>query len=108
MAIRFPFTSMQQLNLDWIMEFIKNCLVGVQLPALLSYATFGDTIDVHMNEIPVGPSLLVFGDAGTDPIANCAMAFCFKKDSVNCFVRLWGYPAVSKAGWNAGSGWTYQ
>ena len=108
MASLFPYFNMQQLNLDWLMQRLHDTLVSVQLPALQSYANFGDVIDVHMLEIPVGPSLLVFGDAAADPIANCAMAFCFKKDSANVFVRLWGYPAVSKAGWNAGSGWSYQ
>ena len=105
MAINFPYPNMQQLNLDWLLEKFAVTLVGVQLPAT-PYANLTDIIDARMTDIPLGPSLLVFGDAANDPITQCCIAVCFKKSSSYCFCRFWGWLNYTKAGYKDENGWT--
>ena len=81
--IMYPYPSMQQLNLDWIMHRVGETPTVINLPAVASYAAVLGVIDDNIDDIPVGFSLLALGDPAIDPIGKCAMLILIKQDNTH-------------------------
>lgn len=80
--IMFPYPNMQQLNLDWIMQRVGETPTVINLPAAANIEIL-DIIDDNIDDIPVGFSLLAFGNPAIDPIGKCGMFFMIKQDATH-------------------------
>lgn len=81
---QFPYFSMQQLNLDWLMDYLKDIgsvcvpIVKLDMPeenttiALLQY------LGQHKDDVPVGISLITFG---TEADAHSLACLFFRMSS---------------------------
>lgn len=91
--IMYPYPSMQQLNLDWIMQRVGETPQTIQLPALPSSYVFSDLgtlIDDNTDLIPVGFSILLFGNPLTDASGLCGSALIWKKVPNDAFFYFFG------------------
>lgn len=82
--IKFPYFNTQQLNLDWLMDHIKNMPEIVHVAALAgeSLSDLQDMIDLKALEIPKGISFLQCGHLD-DPVTRQCAALIFKVDNDN-------------------------
>lgn len=94
MLPRFPYFNMQQLNLDWLMDHIKNMPEIVHVPALAgdSLSDVTDMIDAKALEIPKGISFVEYGLID-DPYNRRAMVLLFKLDNDNMIGLAFGMSA---------------
>ena len=91
-GISFPYPNMQQLNLDWIMKRVGEVPTCIQLPAISVYGDIITIIDDNADIIPVGVSLLVFGNPLTDGCGKCAYIMCTKqKADYYAVLGMYGY-----------------
>ncbi len=81
---KFPFFSMQQLNLDWPMDYLKDIgsvcvpIVKLDMPEENTTAALLQYLGQHKDDVPVGISLITFG---TEADAHsCACLFFRMKD----------------------------
>lgn len=91
--IMFPYPNMQQLNLDWIMQRVGETPQTVQLPALptsFAFSDLGTIIDDNTDLIPVGFSVLLFGNPLTDEYVRCGYALIWKVAPNNEFFYFFG------------------
>lgn len=91
--IMFPYPSMQQLNLDWLMQRVGETPQTVQLPALpasYAFSDLGALIDDNTDLIPVGFSILLFGNPLTDESVRCGCALIWKVAPNNAFFYFFG------------------
>ena len=90
--IKFPFMSMQQLNLDWLLEHIANMPVIVHVPALAGddYDDVLDMIDLKALEIPKGFSIMVAG-IPDDPVDRQCACLLLKADDDNIMGFMMGF-----------------
>ncbi len=91
--ILYPYPSMQQLNLDWIMQRVGETPQTIQLPALPSgyvFSDLGTLIDDNTDLIPVGFSILLFGNPLTDAPTLCGSALIWKVAPNNAFFYFFG------------------
>ena len=94
--IQFPYFKMQQLNLDWLMEYVKNMPVLVHLPALAG-STDDDLIDMVDNQIEYIPDGVCFIEFGTDGDDQMRRGACmvYKQDDDNLLMfSLFFAPAI--------------
>lgn len=91
--IMYPYPSMQQLNLDWIMQRVGETPQTIQLPALptsYAFSDLGALIDDNTDLIPVGFSILLFGNPLTDATGLCGSALIWKKAATDAFFYFFG------------------
>lgn len=91
--ILYPYPSMQQLNLDWIMQRVGETPQTIQLPALPSgyvFSDLGTLIDDNTDLIPVGFSILLFGNPLTDGSVLCGTAIIWKNAPNEAFFYFFG------------------
>ena len=91
--ILYPYPNMQQLNLDWIMQRVGETPQTVQLPALPTGYAFSDLdtlIADNTDLIPVGFSILLFGNSQIDASALCGSALVWKKAPNDTFFYFFG------------------
>ena len=91
--IMYPYPSMQQLNLDWLMQRVGETPQTIQLPALPTSYVFSDLgalIDDNTDLIPVGFSVLLFGNPLTDASSLCGSALIWKAAPNNAFFYFFG------------------
>ena len=81
--VMFPYPSMQQLNLDWIMHRVGETPTVINLPAVSPITAVLGVIDDNIDDIPDGFSLLALGDPAIDPIGSCGMLIMIKQDSTH-------------------------
>lgn len=81
--IMFPYPSMQQLNLDWIMHRVGETPTVINLPAASPINAVLGVIDDNIDDIPDGFSLLALGDPTIDPIGSCGMLIMIKQDNTH-------------------------
>ena len=81
--IMYPYPSMQQLNLDWIMHRVGETPTVINLPAISSVDDVLGIIDDNIDDIPVGFSLLALGNPAIDTTSKCAMLIMTKQDSTH-------------------------
>lgn len=81
--IMYPYPSMQQLNLDWIMHRVGETPTVISLPAASPITAVLDVIDDNIDDIPDGFSLLALGDPDIDPIGSCGMLIMIKQDTTH-------------------------
>lgn len=80
--VMFPYPSMQQLNLDWIMHRVGEMPTVINLPAAANTEIL-DVIDDNIDDIPIGFSMLAFGSPAIDPIGKCGMFVMIKQDTTH-------------------------
>lgn len=87
--IKFPYFNMQQLNLDWLMEYIGNMPQIVHVPALAGddMSDVADMIDLKALEIPKGISFMQAGQLD-DPLERQCMCLIFKNDNDNIILMV--------------------
>ena len=92
-GVKYPYTSQQQLNLDWIMDHVANLIPLVRLPALAGdqYSDVLTMIDLKAQEIPKGVTILQMG-APDDPLARQCMVILNKSDDDNMIGFVVAYP----------------
>ena len=81
--ILYPYPSMQQLNLDWIMQRVGETPTVINLPAVSSPDDILSIIDDNIDDIPIGFSLLALGNPAIDTDRKCAMLIMIKHDSTH-------------------------
>lgn len=82
--IKFPYFNMQQLNLDWILDRVRNMPMIVQLPLLAGddYSDVLDMIDYKAQDIPRGVNFAIMGTP-EDPIVQQCCCLIYKIDDDN-------------------------
>ena len=97
--VKFPYMKMQQLNLDWLMEYVKNMPVLVHLPALAGSTVdnLTDMIDNQLEYIPDGVCFLEFGQTGDDKVRRGA-CMVYKQDDDNMILFTMSFaPAIGNS-----------
>lgn len=82
--IEYPYFNSQQLNLDWVMEHIRNNVVKVPAIAFTGsdVSAVETVIDNAGDSIPVGFSVVMLGADG-DSAERCACVLLYKLDNDN-------------------------
>ena len=93
-GIKFPYMTMQQLNLDWLMEHIANMPEIVYVAALAGddLSDVMDMIDLKALEIPKGFSFMQAGQLD-DPLDRQCLCLIFKADNDNIIGFVMGHSA---------------
>ena len=85
-GIQFPYFSMQQLNLDWIMDYLRDIgsicvpIVKFEMPPENTTIALLEYLGQHKDDVPIGISLLTFGNEADEHSLAC-LFFRMKNDT---------------------------
>lgn len=84
--MKFPYFNMQQLNLDWLLEYVARCPEMIAAPALSedNNQSVYDAIDSMDDNTPDGLSFIVCGDAEDTAVRRCCI-MVWKMDDNNLY-----------------------
>lgn len=84
--MKFPYFNMQQLNLDWLLEYVALCPKMFTSPALAEDNNQGVyvAIDNMADNTPAGLSFLICGDSDDEDAKRCGIVL-WKMDFNNLY-----------------------